>query len=48
MNLISPEEMDEYMDRALDAELNPLAARLFADMRSLLPQTPAPEPERKS
>lgn len=32
------------MDRAWLAELNPVAARLFADMRRLLPVDPRDEP----
>jgi hypothetical protein len=35
---------DRHMDLAMDAELNPLAARLFADMAKLLPAKADDEP----
>jgi len=31
---------EEYMERALMAEFNPLLERLFADMRRLMPMNP--------
>lgn len=37
---------ERHMDRAMDAELNPHASRLFADMARLMPRNQRPDNEQ--